>query len=138
MFCKRCGKDMVGINKCLYCGYLIDESNINDVSQWDKKNEVIANQTTSCSSKVTNVLNTKVQHDVANFEYNEGSVDVVIIDSGTKKNEAIRVIRMITKLGLIEARNVLDGIEILKDISFETARMLIEKLETIGVQAQIM
>ena len=64
---------------------------------------------------------------------------VMLTDSGAKKIQVIKAVREITKLGLKEAKDVVDNLpsEISKDIPKDEAEAIKAKLEAAGGSAEI-
>jgi len=65
--------------------------------------------------------------------------DVVLKDAGPKKIEVIKVIRQLTSLGLVEAKNMAEtaGSKILTAVSKEAAADAKGKLETAGAVIEV-
>lgn len=65
--------------------------------------------------------------------------DVVLKDAGPKKIETIKVIRQLTNLGLVEAKNMAEtaGSKILSAVGKEAANEAKEKLEAAGAQVEV-
>lgn len=81
MFCKYCGKDIVGLNKCLYCGYIIDP--INALQSKAENSEII-------ESSVLPEL-TKVENEASEIKLNyyESVANVKPLDNNAKNKFAI-------------------------------------------------
>jgi len=64
---------------------------------------------------------------------------VMLTDSGAKKIQVIKAVREITKLGLKEAKDLVDNLpgEVSKDIPKDEAEAIKAKLETAGGKAEI-
>lgn len=64
---------------------------------------------------------------------------VMLTDSGAKKIQVIKAVREITKLGLKEAKDLVDNLpgEISKDIPKDEAEAIKAKIETAGGKAEI-
>lgn len=64
---------------------------------------------------------------------------VMLTDSGAKKIQVIKAVREITKLGLKEAKDVVDNLpsEVSKDIPKDEAEAIKAKLEAAGGKAEI-
>jgi large subunit ribosomal protein L7/L12 len=65
--------------------------------------------------------------------------DVVLKDAGPKKIETIKVIRQLTNLGLVEAKNMAEtaGSKVLTAVGKEAAADAKAKLETAGASVEI-
>lgn len=65
--------------------------------------------------------------------------DVVLKDAGPKKIETIKVIRQLTNLGLVEAKNMAEtaGSKVLTGVSKEAANDAKAKLEAAGAQVEV-
>ena len=65
--------------------------------------------------------------------------DVVIKDAGAKKIEVIKVIRQLTSLGLVEAKNMAEtaGSKVLTAVSKQVAADAKAKLETAGAAVEV-
>jgi large subunit ribosomal protein L7/L12 len=65
--------------------------------------------------------------------------DVVIKDAGAKKIEVIKVIRQLTNLGLVEAKNMAEtaGSKVLTAVTKDAAADAKSKLETAGATVEV-
>jgi large subunit ribosomal protein L7/L12 len=65
--------------------------------------------------------------------------DVVLKDAGPKKIETIKVIRQLTNLGLVEAKNMAEtaGAKVLTGVSKQVAQDAKGKLETAGAAVDV-
>jgi len=65
--------------------------------------------------------------------------DVVIKDAGPKKIDVIKVIRQLTNLGLVEAKNMAEtaGSKVLSQVGKEAANDAKSKLETAGAVVEL-
>lgn len=66
--------------------------------------------------------------------------DVVIKETGAKKIEVIKVIRQLTSLGLVEAKNMAETADskVLEAVSKEVANDAKAKLETAGAKVELL
>jgi large subunit ribosomal protein L7/L12 len=65
--------------------------------------------------------------------------DVVLKDAGPKKIETIKVIRQLTNLGLVDAKNMAEGADskILEAVGKDIAQDAKEKLEAAGAKVEL-
>jgi large subunit ribosomal protein L7/L12 len=65
--------------------------------------------------------------------------DVVLKDAGPKKIETIKVIRQLTNLGLVDAKNMAEGTDskILEAVGKDIAQDAKEKLEAAGAKVEL-
>ncbi len=65
--------------------------------------------------------------------------DVILVDGGANKINAIKEVRAITGLGLKEAKDLVEGApkEIKKDVSKEEAEKLKKQLEAAGCKVEV-
>ncbi len=65
--------------------------------------------------------------------------DVVLVDAGAKKINAIKAVRAITGLGLKEAKEAVEGVPtVLKEgVSKEDAAEVLKKIEEAGAKAEL-
>jgi len=65
--------------------------------------------------------------------------DVVLKDTGPKKIDVIKVIRQLTSLGLVEAKNMAEtaGIKVLTQVGKEAANEAKKKLEEAGAAVEL-
>jgi large subunit ribosomal protein L7/L12 len=66
--------------------------------------------------------------------------DVVLKDAGPKKIETIKVIRQLTNLGLVDAKNMAEtaGTKVLEAVGKDIANDAKEKLEAAGAQVELL
>ncbi len=65
--------------------------------------------------------------------------DVILKDAGPKKIETIKVIRQLTNIGLVDAKNMAEAADskILEAVGKDVAQDAKEKLETAGAQVEL-
>ena len=65
--------------------------------------------------------------------------DVMLLDSGAEKIKVIKEVRELTKLGLKEAKDLVDGApsKVLEKVSKEDANKAKEKLEGVGAKVEL-
>jgi large subunit ribosomal protein L7/L12 len=72
-------------------------------------------------------------------EEEQDEFDVVLTDSGAEKIKVIKEVRELTKLGLKEAKDLVDGApsKILEKVSKDDANKAKEKLEGVGAKVEL-
>lgn len=80
-----------------------------------------------------------VQSAATEPEEEQTEFDVVLKETGPKKIEVIKVIRQLTSLGLVEAKNMAEtaGTKILSGVGKEAAAEAKSKLETAGAVIEV-
>ncbi len=77
--------------------------------------------------------------DAAPAAEEKAEFDVILTNAGAKKIEVIKVVREITGLGLMEAKNMVDNTpsKVKEAVSKETATDIVEKLKAAGAEVEM-
>ena len=116
---------------------LIKEMTVLELSELVKEMEEIFG--VSASAPVAAVMSTQGSTAEGGEKEEQTEFDVILTSAGEKKINVIKVVREITKLGLKEAKDLVDGAPkmVSEKVSKEEAESIRKKLEEAGATVEI-
>ncbi len=116
---------------------LIKEMTVLELSELVKEMEEIFG--VSASAPVAAVMSTQGSTAEGGEKEEQTEFDVILTSAGEKKINVIKVVREITKLGLKEAKDLVDGApkRVSEKVSKEEAESIRKKLEEAGATVEV-